>query len=74
MRLTVNGSEEETAAATVAELVAARGLAAEQVAVEHNGVILPRGEWPATRLAAGDRLELVAFVGGGSGGRQWTIS
>lgn len=65
MRLTVNGSEEETAAATVAELIAARGLTAKFVVVEYNGAILPRGAWADAQLADGDRLELVAFVGGG---------
>lgn len=65
MRVTVNGAREEAAAGTVAELVAARGLVAEQVVVEYNGAILPRDQWLATALAEGDRLELIAFVGGG---------
>jgi thiamine biosynthesis protein ThiS len=36
------------------------------VAVEHNGEIVPRTVWAETRLNAGDRLELVHFVGGGA--------
>ena len=55
MRITVNGSEEEAPAATVAELIIARGLTAEFVVVEHNGTILTRGEWAGAKLAAGDR-------------------
>jgi thiamine biosynthesis protein ThiS len=35
------------------------------VAVEHNGEIVPRASWPETVLEAGDRLEVVHFVGGG---------
>jgi thiamine biosynthesis protein ThiS len=37
------------------------------VAVELNLDIVPRGQWVETQLADGDRLEIVHFVGGGSG-------
>ena len=33
--------------------------------VERNGEIVPRGEYGATRLRAGDHLEVVHAVGGG---------
>jgi len=46
-------------------LIAALGLQGDRVAVEHNGEIVPRASWPETALAAGDRLEVVHFVGGG---------
>jgi sulfur carrier protein len=46
-------------------LIAALGLQGDRVAVEHNGEIVPRTNWPETALAAGDRLEVVHFVGGG---------
>jgi hypothetical protein len=36
------------------------------VAVEHNGEIVPRAVWAKTTLNAGDRLEVVHFVGGGT--------
>jgi thiamine biosynthesis protein ThiS len=35
------------------------------VAVEMNRVILPREAYGSTRLAEGDSLEIVHFVGGG---------
>lgn len=35
------------------------------VAVELNGTILPRGEFPSRVLNDGDRLEIVEFVQGG---------
>jgi len=35
------------------------------VAIERNLEILPRPKWPETRVAAGDRYEIVQFVGGG---------
>lgn len=50
---------------TVAALLEALGLARERVAVERNGRIVPRGEHEVTRLADGDRLEVVTLVGGG---------
>lgn len=37
------------------------------VAVERNRQIVPRSEWPTIVVAAGDELEVVHFVGGGSG-------
>jgi sulfur carrier protein len=48
-------------------LVAELGLQGDRVAIEHNGTIVPRANWPQTLLAAGDRLEVVHFVGGGCG-------
>jgi thiamine biosynthesis protein ThiS len=42
------------------------GLKGDRVAVEHNGNIVPRGEWETTGLGEGDRLEVVHFVGGGA--------
>ncbi len=36
-----------------------------RVAIERNLEILPRGQWQTTAVAAGDRFEIVHFVGGG---------
>lgn len=36
------------------------------VVVEFNGEILPRSRWPEQVVIAGDRLEIVTIVGGGS--------
>lgn len=64
--ITVNGKEERVAPGlTVADLLAARGIATALVAVERNGRVLRRAEFPATAIAAGDKLEIVHFVGGG---------
>lgn len=38
----------------------------DRVAVERNLEILPRELWPRTFVGAGDRLEVVHFVGGGA--------
>ena len=40
-------------------------LPADRVAVERNLEIVPRRLWEATPIQAGDRLEVVQFVGGG---------
>jgi len=62
----VNGKTQETPAGTrVADLLAQLGLNAGRVAVEYNLQILPRAKWTETQVAAGDRLEIVHFVGGG---------
>jgi thiamine biosynthesis protein ThiS len=37
----------------------------DRVAVEHNLEIVPRGRWRDVTVRAGDRLEVVHFVGGG---------
>jgi len=66
MRLTVNGEPYELAtAASVAELLAALDVTAARVAVEINETVVARGSYADHRLAAGDRVEIVHFVGGG---------
>ena len=40
-------------------------LGPERVAIELNGLVVPRPEWPARLLADADRVEIVHFVGGG---------
>ena len=50
---------------TVADLVAGLGRDPRTVAVERNGDLVPRARFAATRLAAGDRIEVVHFVQGG---------
>jgi sulfur carrier protein len=48
------------------QLIAQLALQGDRVAVEHNGQIVPRAEWPQTSVQDGDRLEVVHFVGGGT--------
>ena len=63
--VSVNGVPKSVAAATVADLVAALGLAGKRIAVERNGEIVPRSRYALTRIANDDRLEIVGAVGGG---------
>lgn len=66
IRIEVNGEAREVPdGASVAELLGLLGLAAPKVAVERNLEIVPRSAWADTRLTAGDRLEVVHFIGGG---------
>lgn len=51
---------------TVETLIDELGLAGRRVAVERNREVVPRAEHGSTVLAAGDRVELVTFVGGGA--------
>ena len=64
--IVVNGEAREAALdATVTELLAALGIHGGRVAIERNLQILPRADWGETRVVAGDRFEIVQFVGGG---------
>ncbi|SDF15964.1 sulfur carrier protein ThiS [Desulfovibrio legallii] len=66
MDIQVNGATEpHPEGCSVAEVLAARGHDPAAVVVERNGQILPRERFAQTPLAAGDRLEIVQFVGGG---------
>lgn len=67
MRLVVNGQDEDvTDGSTVADLVRRFNLTPPRVAVEVNRELVPRATYDATALCAGDRVEIVTFVGGGS--------
>ncbi|MBL6454772.1 sulfur carrier protein ThiS [Belnapia sp. T6] len=64
--ISVNGEARQVpAAATLADLLAQIGLDIRKVAVERNLEIVPRSRYAETPLAAGDRLEIVHFIGGG---------
>lgn len=66
MQVTVNGAVTDVAdEATVAELVAERSGGHDRVAVALNGDVVPRSSWAATRLSAGDALEVLAPTAGG---------
>ncbi len=68
MNFTINGHAralELPASPTLDKLVTALELKGDRIAVEHNGAIVQRTQWPATPVAEGDRFEIVHFVGGG---------
>ena len=66
IHVSVNGCiEQYERPLAISELLERMALAGKKIAVERNGEIVPRGEHRATLLADGDRLEIVAAVGGG---------
>jgi len=66
MHVTLNGAAREVPdGLTVAELVVHLGLTQGPVAVEINRAIVPRAEHAKRRVASGDTIEIVHFVGGG---------
>jgi sulfur carrier protein len=66
MHVIVNGTARSIETpATLAEVVRALGLEGKRIAVERNGEIVPKSRYASTSVGAGDRLEIVAAVGGG---------
>ena len=67
MEVTVNGTTRivEAASPDVAALIRALGLEGKRIAVERNDEIVPKSRYGDTRVQAGDKLEIVAAVGGG---------
>ncbi len=68
MNITLNGeSRALDGSVTVEALLADLGLDHGKVAVERNLEIVPKSAYAETGLQDGDRLEIVHFIGGGSG-------
>ena len=65
MRIDLNGEELATEAATLAALLAERGLDAASVATALDGVFVPRVRRADVRLAAGARVEILSPMQGG---------
>ncbi len=66
MRLEINGKTEQIDNVdTVADLLRHFDVAQTRVAVELNQKLVTRAEYASVTLSAGDRVEIVTFVGGG---------
>ncbi len=63
----INGTPRtlDPAVRTVDELVRELALEGKRIAVEKNGVIVPKSRYADTSVAEGDKLEIVGAVGGG---------
>ena len=71
MNLTINGETKKfEATLSLEQLLSQIGLDGSKVAVERNREIVPKSGYGNTALADGDNLEIVHFIGGGSGARQ----
>ncbi|MEU9145304.1 sulfur carrier protein ThiS [Streptomyces sp. NPDC048349] len=66
MTISVNGEPREIAAGTTLDAVVATLTAAPSgVAAALNETVVPRGQWPATPVGDGDRVEILTAVQGG---------
>jgi sulfur carrier protein len=65
MRIIVNGASRDTGAQDLASALAELGFAEAVVATALNGEFVPSGARGATRIAEGDRLEVLAPMQGG---------
>lgn len=76
VEIIVNGESRRTSAPTIAALAEELELDPAKLAVERNGEIVPRSTLGEAKLADGDRLEIVHFVGGGSEAADdsWTVA
>jgi sulfur carrier protein len=66
IKVTVNGAAREFGAPlTCKQLLEELALAGQRLAIEVNGQIVPRSRFDDSRIADGDRIEVVVAVGGG---------
>lgn len=67
MQILVNGKAMQlpSEAMTVLALVEHMQLVGKRIAIERNGDIVPRSQFPEVHLQGNDRLEIVGAVGGG---------
>lgn len=66
LRVEINGEPLELSEQiTLSQLIARLNLAPERLAIERNREVVRRADWSETKLADGDQIEIVHFVGGG---------
>ena len=66
VKIIVNGETHEVESGLTADaLLDFLSLPKKSIAVELNSEVLRRSLWRSTEISAGDRLEVVHFVGGG---------
>ena len=61
----VNGEDTAADGRRLLDYLQEAGYVPARIAVERNGEIVPRATYESVRLAAGDVVEIVSFVGGG---------
>ncbi len=62
----INGTKEEIEPdTTIAELLKAKEVRPEMVAVEINGELVPKGQYEKLSLGAGDKMEFLHYMAGG---------
>ncbi|MDD6216658.1 MAG: sulfur carrier protein ThiS [Roseburia sp.] len=61
----INGENVAADGMTLSDYLAENNYVLAQIAIEYNGVILPKGNCATTILKDKDVVEIVSFVGGG---------
>ncbi len=61
----VNGQYVEGRWISLSDLISSQGFREDRIAVELNGMIVPKSEYPTTVLKEEDSIEIVGLVGGG---------
>ncbi|MBH0179695.1 MAG: sulfur carrier protein ThiS [Nitrospira sp.] len=65
MQVKINGKSEEVQGGTVLDLLTAKKIEPQMVAVEVNDKVLDREHLGATPLNEGDQVEFLFYMGGG---------
>ncbi|BFU96742.1 MAG: putative Thiamine biosynthesis protein ThiS [Nitrospira sp.] len=65
MQVKINGKVEEIFGETILDLLQARKIEPQMVAVEVNDAMIERAQLATTTLKEGDRLEFLFYMGGG---------
>ena len=65
MQVTINGKPEEVGGGTILEILKAKDVSPQMVAVELNSKILERDELASAVVKDGDMIELLFYMGGG---------
>jgi len=65
MQVKINGKPEEISGGTVLDLLQAKKIEPQMVAVEVNDTVLDRNHLATTNLNDGDRIEFLFYMGGG---------
>jgi sulfur carrier protein len=65
MQVKINGKPEEVMVGSVLDLLTAKKIEPQMVAVEINDSMVDREHLGSTQLKEGDRLEFLFYMGGG---------
>jgi len=61
----INGADREVPEGNVVAMLESLGIVPASVVLEINEEVAPRTTWPERPVRAGDRIEILKFVGGG---------
>lgn len=65
MKIQVNGKPYELSGETITELLEALNAPPRGIAVECNGIIIPKSDHATYALKPQDEVEIIGFIGGG---------